>query len=552
MSVIRLHQNNNNLAIAYYRYSSAAQDAISIERQRDAVCEYAKERGLSIVAEYKDEARSGTDDNRPGFQKMLQEVFQLKPAWLLLWSSSRLGRDVADVRAAKKVLLQAGCFYDYVSETTPSFTPDGMFMDGILDLNNQKYSDTLSVDIRSGIQKKAKLCRYQGNPIYGYKAVSCTDDPKSKIYEIDEHQVTWVRYMFATLANDSDVTLADVCKTLNDAGERTSRGGLWTVSTLSRVLKMEQYKGVYVYAGIRVEGGMPRIIDDDVFEAVSRRLFDNRRLHAHKIKEKVSQMGSDSLKSHSSRDYWLSPYLVCGCCGDPMSGGCGTSKTGKSYAYYRCNGKIRHKGCKKKNVPAHILEDIVSDVLYYCVNDSEHAVEIVLDAHENYEKSHANNEDQLSAMKSQLKKTEGEIKNLIDTLAQLGSSASVAVLEAIESRQVTCDRLSALIEVKESKAKHIDKGSLDAYWSRYFQADVSDSKTRDELMRFYVKSVIAYDDRVVVRMTYDDGDGGRYTMSTDSEGFVNAYPEVVDEFSKPVDSVRELSHHLQTSRFCRP
>ena len=63
--------NNNDFAIAYYRFSSHAQSDASIQQQRDAAQKYAAGHGLQIVKEYKDEAISGTTDQRPGFQLML-------------------------------------------------------------------------------------------------------------------------------------------------------------------------------------------------------------------------------------------------------------------------------------------------------------------------------------------------------------------------------------------------------------------------------------------------------------------------------------------------
>lgn len=39
-------QNNNNLAIAYYRYSSHAQNEASIDQQREAAEKYPEEDGL--------------------------------------------------------------------------------------------------------------------------------------------------------------------------------------------------------------------------------------------------------------------------------------------------------------------------------------------------------------------------------------------------------------------------------------------------------------------------------------------------------------------------
>ena len=46
--------NDGNIAIAYYRYSSTAQNDDSIEQQRLAAQGFAKSNGLTIIKEYED------------------------------------------------------------------------------------------------------------------------------------------------------------------------------------------------------------------------------------------------------------------------------------------------------------------------------------------------------------------------------------------------------------------------------------------------------------------------------------------------------------------
>ena len=44
--------NDNDFAIAYYRFSSYAQSDASIQQQRDAAQKYAAGHGLQIIKEY--------------------------------------------------------------------------------------------------------------------------------------------------------------------------------------------------------------------------------------------------------------------------------------------------------------------------------------------------------------------------------------------------------------------------------------------------------------------------------------------------------------------
>lgn len=66
--------NDNNLAIAYYRFSSHSQNEASIDQQREQAQAFAEAHGYHIVKEYEDAAMSGTTSDRPQYQLMLSEV----------------------------------------------------------------------------------------------------------------------------------------------------------------------------------------------------------------------------------------------------------------------------------------------------------------------------------------------------------------------------------------------------------------------------------------------------------------------------------------------
>lgn len=71
-------QNDNNNAIAYYRFSSHSQNEASIDQQREQDHAYAKGKGFKIIKEYSDVVISGTTANRPQYQLMLVEVNKIK------------------------------------------------------------------------------------------------------------------------------------------------------------------------------------------------------------------------------------------------------------------------------------------------------------------------------------------------------------------------------------------------------------------------------------------------------------------------------------------
>nr|WP_084594845.1 recombinase family protein [Atopobium sp. oral taxon 199] len=64
----RFVQNDNNLAIAYYRFSSHSQNEASIDQQREQAQAFAEAHGYRIAKEYEDAAISGTISDRPQYQ----------------------------------------------------------------------------------------------------------------------------------------------------------------------------------------------------------------------------------------------------------------------------------------------------------------------------------------------------------------------------------------------------------------------------------------------------------------------------------------------------
>lgn len=65
-------ENNMKGAVIYARYSCERQTEQSIEGQLRECYKYAEQNGLTIINEYIDRAMTGTNDNRPAFQRCLR------------------------------------------------------------------------------------------------------------------------------------------------------------------------------------------------------------------------------------------------------------------------------------------------------------------------------------------------------------------------------------------------------------------------------------------------------------------------------------------------
>ena len=93
-------QIQNKKAGLYYRLSQEderAGESLSIENQKKILEKYAHENGFEIVDEYIDDGWSGTNFNRPGFQKLLEDMDMGYVSVLIVKDMSRLGSDYLQV-----------------------------------------------------------------------------------------------------------------------------------------------------------------------------------------------------------------------------------------------------------------------------------------------------------------------------------------------------------------------------------------------------------------------------------------------------------------------
>ena len=92
---------NNNIRVAKYirlsREDGDDRESESVENQRDIIENYIlTHKELQDVEEYVDDGYTGTNFNRPGFQKMLKDIDDKKIDCIITKDLSRFGRDHID------------------------------------------------------------------------------------------------------------------------------------------------------------------------------------------------------------------------------------------------------------------------------------------------------------------------------------------------------------------------------------------------------------------------------------------------------------------------
>ena len=88
-------RNKNYIAGIYLRLSrddERAGESLSIENQKILVTKYVKEKGWEIKDVYVDDGYSGTNFNRPDFQRLMADAEEGKLSTVIVKDMSRFGR----------------------------------------------------------------------------------------------------------------------------------------------------------------------------------------------------------------------------------------------------------------------------------------------------------------------------------------------------------------------------------------------------------------------------------------------------------------------------
>ena len=94
--MIKSNTNNNLITALYCRLSQEdmrSGESLSIENQRLMLTEYAEKNGFKNIKLYIDDGFSGTDNTRPAYVEMLEDVKNGLVSTVIVKDQSRLGRD---------------------------------------------------------------------------------------------------------------------------------------------------------------------------------------------------------------------------------------------------------------------------------------------------------------------------------------------------------------------------------------------------------------------------------------------------------------------------
>ena len=476
-------------AVVYCRYSSHRQGEQSIEGQLAAAHKYARENGYQIIHEYIDRAMTGRNDNREQFQEMLKDTAKKQFSVIIVWKIDRFGRNREEIAFNKHKCKKNGVKVVYIAESIPD-SPEGVILESVLEGMAEYYSLQLSQNIRRGNRASAEKCQSTGgNRPLGYKT-----DPVTKKFLIDPETAPTVRKIFDMYAKGS--TCAEIITELNAQGLRTLRGGKFTKNSLHTVLKNEKYIGVYSYKNeIRIEGGIPAIVDPEIFAKVQEMLKKNRRAPAH---------------TWSRANYILTDKLFCGHCGSNMVGESGTSKTGAKHNYYICTKRKRERACDKKAVRQEWIEGLVLDAVLDMLYNDE-IFNFIIDGVWEYYQSEQQDTDYLTGLKSQLADVEKAQANLLRAIeAGIFNAATKDRMEELDAQRQ--DLMDAIAGAELNKEFSFTRDHIEFFLTELRSRDTEDPECQKQLVDTFVNAVFVYDDKVTITFNYS-GDNRTITLA---------------------------------------
>lgn len=220
-------------AVIYARYSSDRQTEQSIEGQLRECYAFAKANDIAVIDTYIDRAISGKTDNRPAFQKMIEDSAKRQFQAVIVYRLDRFTRNRYDSAIYKARLKKNGVKVLSAMENLNG-SPESIIMESLLEGMAEYYSVELSQKITRGMRENAlKGKALGGQRVLGYKVNS------DCYFEIDETTAPVVVDIFKLYS--SGKTVKEICDILNARGVKTARGGAFNKNSLHTILTNKKY-----------------------------------------------------------------------------------------------------------------------------------------------------------------------------------------------------------------------------------------------------------------------------------------------------------------------
>lgn len=306
----------------------------SISNQKTFLSQKAKEYGLTDTRYYVDDGYSGTNFNRPGFQKLLEDIELGYVTTVMVKDLSRLGRHYVEV----------GNYTDtYFPEHDVRFIAVNDMVDSdegenelapFRNVMNEMYARDISRKIRCSHRLRGNMGEPLSQPPYGYMK----SPENKKKWIIDPEAAEVVRMIFRlTMEGNGVETIARILSEkqiltpvsywerqgIHRGGKKTSEEPCkWRLSAIQNILGNQSYCGDIInFKTYSKSFKNKRRLDNDpsnwvIFKDVHEPIIDRETFEL--VQRKRSKTKRRKPKPENGEKNIFSDLLVCGDCGSKL------------------------------------------------------------------------------------------------------------------------------------------------------------------------------------------------------------------------------------------
>ena len=491
-------------AVAYVRYSSEMQrDGNSIDAQLSAIRDYAKNGNMTFVGEYIDRAKSAVTDDRPEFLRMIEDAKDRQFDVIIVHKLDRFARNRYDSAMYKRELRMNGIQVMSVTEHLDD-SPESGILESVIEAMAEYYSRNLGRETMKGLAENAKRGLSTGGPPpFGFRT-----NPGTKKLELHETESKGVKLIFDMILEGH--SYRKIITALNDQGYKTRGGKPFTTNSLYSILRNEKYRGCFVFNKsaskdlngkrnghqykdfedmIRVEDGCPRIVSNEDFFAVQKKMNIRQHPKDHAIYKET---------------YLLTGKVFCGLCGSTYIGSRRKKGGEETYwPYYGCGQHSRNKvgKCDNKVISRDYLESVVlSNIAKTVFSDA--MVPKLTRAYNEYLEGDGSSNKELTTLKRRLAKLNSDIDYLVEMMIDHKSSALFAKLDKLEDKKQELEakiyQMQLLKPVKSVSKQDIAK-AFEQIRNKLMSGKLKNIR---QIIEVYVDRIEIYPNRAVVQFNY--------------------------------------------------
>ncbi len=519
-------------AAIYARYSSDNQREESIDAQIRAMREYASKNNISIIKIYADEAKSATTDNRPQFLQLIKDsklgLFNV----VMVHKLDRFARNRYDSAFYKHQLKMNGIRIISILENLDD-SPESIILESVLEGMAEYYSANLAREVMKGMKETALQCKHTGGtPLLGY------DVAQDKTYIINEYEKQAVQLIYTLYAQGFGYSY--IIDELNKRGFKTKKGKAIGKTSIYEILRNEKYAGVYVFNKtnrqkmgmcikkdkspeeiIKIEGGMPQIIEKELWEEVQMKM--DKMKHAP---------GTTSAKEI----YLLTGLIFCGNCGGAMVGNRKHAGRNKDlYITYECSTRKRTKQCSAKSINRDYIENLVIEDLIANVLSPEAINSLSQKVYEYALKQQKEIMDDTKIFEKEIKEVQDQINNIVNAIASgMFHPSMKEKMDLLENRksELTLYLNEAILQA-EKYAPKVE--NIEEYLKKDFNLLDKNKTEIKEIINTYIKKVLVFEDKIEVQYIVDFTNGGGGSRTHVRKYFHKTFSECRTHFLFRID-----------------